>query len=185
MSPDHLLDLGPLSSQSPHARVDTTKKTPEDTLNDFPSRQFLPLQCPTDCRCRCHDSAVQPLIPLFLTPYVGQFFVSKRLLHPTFSPWSRCNSQTCRGDLRGEMSVVWLLPPVALHGALESPRRRRVSFSICAPRTIPYASAVVEAIDNSDLESIRCLFLTKQASIWDTFNHGQPIFYVSWCCENA
>ena len=136
------------------------------------------LNCLPDCTCHCHHPAVVQLIPDWLEPYVGQVAVSRRLLHPAFSSWSLCNEQTCRGDLRNAMTLQW--KSWLLHGYLQYVSKdRRIHFSIGAPRVISWGSPIIKAIFRGDLQSVRSLFATGQASIWDHAASGVSVFRVS------
>ena len=139
------------------------------------------LRCLPHCPCRCHDSLVTSLIPRWLAFYIGQVYISKRLLTPAFSPWSRCNVQTCRGDLQRAITIRWILPPGLLSGCLQSSKTQPIHIFIGAPRIIPFDSLIFEAIRSRNIRSVRELFATGQASIWDHDFDGAPIFMVSLC----
>ena len=138
-----------------------------------------PLKCPPNCTCRCHYPSVSQLIPSWLASYVGQVCVSKRLLHPAFSPWSLCSVQTCRGDFQQAMTIRLTLPFRTLQGFLESRNDCCIHFSIGAPRVVPWDSPIAVAVSNGDLQSVRNLFATGKASIWDYIIDGLPLLVVS------
>ena len=142
-------------------------------------RRHRPLKCSPNCQCRCHYPSVTRLVPECLASYVGQLTISKRLLHPTFSPWSLCNVQTCRGDFRQAATVQWVLPFSILQGYLESRNDCCIHFSIGAPRVIPWDSPITIAVCEGDLQSVRDLFATGKASIWDYNMSGLPLLVVS------
>ena len=155
-----------------------THTSPSHSLTTLPTHR--PLKCPPKCKCRCHYPAIARLIPHWLAPYIGQVSLSKRLLHPTFSPWSLCNVQTCRGDFQRAATIQWILPPGILHGFLEhTSKDRRIHFSIGAPRIITLNSPISDAVWNGDLQRVRDLFATGKASIWDYTVDGLPMFRVS------
>ena len=141
-------------------------------------RTRRPLKCPSNCPCRCHYPSVSRLIPSWLASYVGQLTISKRLLHPTFSPWSLCNVQTCRGDFHEATTVRWTLPFRTLQGFLESRSDCRIHVSIGAPRFVPWDSPILNAVCDGDLQGVRDLFATGKASIWDCTKGGLPVFRV-------
>ena len=120
------------------------------------------------------------LVPESLAPYVGQLTISKRLLHPAFSPLSLCNEQTCRGDFQRAATIRWILPFGIFHGFLESRNDCRIHFSIGAPRVVSWDSPIVYAVCDGDLQGARNLFATGKASIWDYTIDGLPVFVVSW-----
>ena len=142
-------------------------------------RRHRPLKCSPNCQCRCHYPSVTRLVPECLASYVGQLTISKRLLHPTFSPWSLCNVQTCRGDFQRAATIQRIFPPGILHGFLKHNKDRRIHFSIGAPRIVTSNSPISDAVWNRDLQRVRDLFATGQASIWDYSMNGMPVFYVS------
>ena len=144
-------------------------------------RTRRPLECPSNCPCRCHYPSISQLIPGWLAPYTGQVSISKRLLHPTFSSrLSLCNVQTCRGDLRRSMSLRWNSPLGLLHGSLQYiARDRQINFSLGAPRTVSWDSPIVNAVCYGDLQGVRELFATGKASIWDYNMNSTPVFLVS------
>ena len=142
-------------------------------------RRHRPLKCSPNCQCRCHYPSVVRLFPTWLTPYIGQVTISKRLLTPPWSAWSCCNVATCRGDIRRAMSVQWFLPSMFLHAFLQSTKDRRIHFSIGAPRTVAYGSPLLKAVYDGNVRGVRELFATGQASIWDYDVDGTPTFWVS------
>ena len=144
------------------------------------SRLNHPLKCPPRCECRCHHPSMIKLIPGRLTYYIGQVSISKRLLHPTFSPWSLCNVSTCRGDLHRAITLQWDSPLRLLNGLLQYSKDSRIHFSLGAPRVVPYNSPLFIAIWRGDFHTIRDLFATGRASIWDYDINGLPVFCVSW-----
>ena len=85
----------------------------------------------------------------------------------------------CRGDLQRAMTVQWILPFSIFDGSLQSRKARRIHFSIGAPRVVPWDSPVIRAVLLGDLQGIRNLFATGQASIWDYMTDGLPVFWVS------
>lgn len=138
-----------------------------------------PLLCPPKCECRCHYPSVAPLFPACFASLIGQLSISKRLLHPAFSQWSLCNVQSCRGDFQSAMTIRWILPSGLLHGLLQSRRDRRIHFCISSPRIVLWDSPIIKAVWYGNLQGVRNLFATGQASIWDyTVNHV-PIIQVS------
>ncbi len=151
----------------------------EDTTLDVPYVPNGTLHCLHNCRCRCHDSAVESMIPARLTSYLGQIFLSKRLFCPPWSTWSRCNVQTCRGDLRRALAFVWLLPHGLFSGCFLSTGNRLFRLSIGAQRVIPYSAPIAQAVIKADLHAVRTLFSHGQASIYDTLVDGWPMFTVS------
>ena len=142
-------------------------------------RTRRPLGCPPSCQCRCHYPSVTRLVPKYLAPYIGQLSISKRLLHPTFSSWSLCNVQTCRGDFQQAATIRWVLPFRIFHGFLESRNDCCIHFSIGAPRVVRCDSPIMHAVWNGDSQGVRELFATGKASIWDYTINGYPVFVVS------
>lgn len=142
-------------------------------------RRRHPPKCLPNCVCRCHHPSVTRLVPNLLASVVGQVSVSKRLLRPTFSPWSLCNVQTCRGDIQRAATVRWVLPFRILHGFLESSKPCPIHFAVGAPRTVPRDSPIVNAITNGNLQAVRNLFATGKASVWDYDMNGLPLIAVS------
>lgn len=138
------------------------------------------LQCALDCECRCHSSTVLRLIPNLLAPYVGQVHISKRLLSPPWSSWSRCNIQACRGDWFGESSIQWVLPSgfVPVNLQFSSPSLP-FCFSIGTPRIIPYSAPIWGLLRQGDVEGVRELFARKQASVWDADENNETLLMVS------
>ncbi len=152
------------------------------------------LRCLSNCTCRCHATALRMLLPPAFTPYIGQIYIPKRLLHAPWSSWSLCNVQTCRGDWQKAMSIVWLLPPTGLllgllsivvnfalpfplPGVLEDPR---INISIVGTRrAIHWSAPIWDAIRRADLDCVRTLLAMRKASVWDTDLEGWPVFAVS------
>lgn len=137
------------------------------------------LHCLADCHCRCHGLSMQSLIPGKLASYIGQIYVSKRLLRAPWATWSVCNVQTCRGDVQRAMTINWIIPPSFLSGFLQSSRDRRIQVSIGAARTIPWNAPILDAIWDADIQRVRSLFVLGQASIWDHDPVGSPILWVN------
>lgn len=153
----------------------------DPSLTEPATGSFLrsPLKCLAYCYCRCHSSSVHLIIPPWLSPYIGQIFIPKRLIYSLWASQNRCNVQTCRGTSHGAMTIRWIMPPTFIHGYLHSTHHRRIHFAICAPRTIPWTLPIFEAIYNGDLRRVRDLFAMKQASIWDYDIYDRPVFSVS------
>ena len=167
---------------SPIEHCSKHEETTPDILSTKHRRNHIrsPLKCPTKCECRCHYPSVVKVIPSWLASYIGQVSVSKRLFHPTFSPWSLCNVSTCRGDLHRAIILQWDSPLRFLNGLLQYSKDRRIHFSIGARRIVPYNSPLFKAVWSGDYHTIRDLFATGQASIWDYDINGVPLFSVSW-----
>lgn len=143
------------------------------------SRRHGPLQCPSNCTCRCHARSLSPLIPQSLTPYVGQLFISKQLLHPAFTPWNCCNVVTCRGTYLKPAKVAYTLPQWSLfYGSFQSSSNQRIHFSINAYRAVSYSSPIMRAIQKGDVHGVCDLFAKHQASIWDVDIDGVSILRV-------
>lgn len=151
---------------------------PPTALADH-SRQCSPLRCVPTCTCCCHALSFLPIVPQRLSAYIGQLFVSKQLHDLVMcNAFRRCNVATCRGDFLKPARVSWFLPSWFLHGHLQS-SSRRIHFSINACRTIPYSSAIIEAVRKADVQGVRNLFAEKHASIWDIDIDGNSVFWVS------
>ncbi len=122
---------------------------------------------------------MQSLIPGKLASYIGQIYVSKRLLRAPWATCSVCNVRTCRGDVRRAMPINWILPPSFLSGYLQSSRHRRIQVSTGAPRTIPWNAPILDTVWDADIQRVRSLFALGQASIWDHDPVGSPVLWVS------
>ncbi len=147
------------------------------------SRRTGPLQCSDNCTCRCHARSLSPLIPESLTPYVGQLFISKQLLHPAFTPWNRCNVETCRGTYLEPAKVAYTLPPWSLfYGSFQTSSFETIHLSLNAYRTVIFSSPICQAIRMGDVHGVRDLFAKQQASIWDVDVRGTSILRVSIPC---
>ncbi|KAI0799648.1 ankyrin repeat-containing domain protein [Irpex lacteus] len=168
-------------AQAPRIPPTTTDEPPVSSTHTTHSHSLVcnPLHCLENCHCRCHNLSMQSLIPAKLASYIGQIYVSKRLLRAPWSTWSVCNVQTCRGDLRRTMTINWILPPSFLSGFLQSSRDRRIHLSIGAVRTIPLDAPILRAILDADVQRVHTLFALGQASIWDHTLHGNPILWVA------
>ncbi|KAI0799645.1 ankyrin repeat-containing domain protein [Irpex lacteus] len=167
-------------------KVDCDRVHPSSCLKRHTKKIFVPpestphtgrLHCSNDCACRCHDSSVTSLLPRCLTTYFGQIFISKRLLHPTFSSWSRCNLATCRGDFLEPCKICFVLPPGYLYGCLRSSPNSHIHFYIGAPRVVSWDSDILRAVWFSDVQEVRGLFTKHQASIWDFDPDGDSVFW--------
>ena len=138
------------------------------------------LRCLPGCHCRCHDSSFSSIIPAWIAWAVGKIFISKRLLYPPWSSWSRCNFQTCRGDFLRTVAILWLLPRVPFLGYFRFSTYFKFPLTVCvgAVRTIPWDSPLLLLAKTGDVQGIRELFTRGQASIWDTTVNGHSLFYV-------
>lgn len=139
-----------------------------------------PLRCLPACECRCHTLAYKQVFPSWVVPYVGKLFMPTRLFHPPWSSWSRCDVQTCRGDLLDDMLVRWLLP--ARHCNINikfSSESYPIYLSIGIPRLIARNAPVWRLVESGDLDAVRDLFLDKKASVYDVTENGGSLITVS------
>ena len=169
----------PTLPTSPRCSTHVDDALTVSSTNTIRSRLHNSLKCPPKCECRCHHPSMVKLVSGWLAYYIGQVSISKRFLHPTFSPWSLCNVSTCRGDLHRAITLQWDSPLRLLNGLLQYSKDRRIHFSLGAPRVVPYNSPLFNAVWSGNYHTIRDLFATGQASIWDYDIHGLPVFSVS------
>ncbi|KAI0339164.1 ankyrin [Trametopsis cervina] len=152
----------------------------QDRIGSSPRSDSL--RCLDGCQCRCHTYAFRTLVPKYLVPYFGQIFLPKRVLHPPWSSWSRCNEQTCRGDWLTEVPLRWFLPTggLALHLELSSPSLP-VYLSVSTPRLVPRNALVWRLVGSGDVEGVRELFLRRQASVYDITEGGGSV--ITFACR--
>ena len=139
-----------------------------------------PLRCLPACECRCHTLAFKQMVPSCIVPYFGKLFVPTRLFHPPWSSWSRCDVQTCRGDLLEDMPVRWLLPARHFNIKLElSSESYPIYLSIGTPRLIARNAPIWRLVESGDLDGVRDLFSDKKASVYDVTENGGSLITVS------
>ncbi len=151
-----------------------------DTMSTHCPRRRRRSQCPSNCTCRCHARSLCPIIPQPAAPYLGQMFISPRIIDwMKFDPLGRCNVDTCRGTCLTPSKVTYILPRVPFHGSFQTTSFERVHFSLNAYRTVPYSSPIIQAIGSADVHEVRDLFAKQQASIWDVDIEGNSTLWVS------
>ena len=153
--------------------------TTASMLQHIRFRTSEPLVCLEGCDCRCHDVSVTPLGPLSLTPYIGNLYVSKKLLR---SPWSlafQCNVQTCRRTRLSQARVEYVFPPwfVSVTAAI-STRSSPISLCLSTPRLIANNAEICKYISIGDIEGVKNLLLTRKATIHDVTYEGYTLLHV-------
>lgn len=149
-------------------------------LNHPPTRTRIRgrLQCLPGCDCRCHSALSQPLVPSQWAAYIGQVHVSRRLSWLSEDP---CDVQTCRGHRYGksESSIQWILPSglLPLHVQFSS-AWLPFYISVATPRVISHAAPIWDLVWIGDVEGVRGLFESGQASVWDTGADGESVLSV-------
>lgn len=113
-------------------------------------------------------------------PYLGRFTISKQLLHKVWLASLECDVQTCRRDQTTPYTVKWCLPTAFPHLNVHL-QFGHLSFvlSIHAPRIIPSTAKIWDALLDEDLDGLRALFETRQASVYDTDEEGDTVLGVS------
>lgn len=146
-----------------------------------PSCSNGPLRCLSGCDCQCHALAFKPIIHKRLVPYVGQVYVPRRFFHPPWSSWSRCDVQTCRGDLLEDLPIRWLLPSRAFNIQLRlGSSNHPIYLSIGTPRLVARNAPIWHLVESGDVDSVRNLFHAKKASVYDVTDAGGSLITVSF-----
>ncbi|KAI0687385.1 hypothetical protein BC835DRAFT_408420 [Cytidiella melzeri] len=124
------------------------------------------LRCLEGCACRCHSPGTSQVIAGYLAPYIGQVHVPKR---------RPCNVQTCRQDQSIPGQAVWFLPSwmFKVEAQISSP----FYLSIRTPRFVRNDAPIWELIMGADVDGVRGLLLSGEASVHDVDEDGDTVLY--------
>ncbi|KAI0685596.1 hypothetical protein BC835DRAFT_508407 [Cytidiella melzeri] len=142
--------------------------TPACRFVNPPSRNSL--RCLEGCECRCHSSGTSQVVARWLTAYIGKVNIPKR---------RACNVQTCRQDRTTASQVVWYLP--LWMAKVEVQVLSPFYLSIRTPRLVRGNAPIWRCINRADINGVRELLLSGEASVLDVDERGNTVLHVSFC----
>lgn len=141
-----------------------------------------PLQCFHDCSCRCHYRAVIRS-PRYLSNYLGDFFLGASNLPWCFSTLVQCNEQTCRRS-KGPSAHLryffpsWFSASIASFSASFTLKMLPLNICLQTRHTIPYDSPILVSVQEGNINEIRTLIRSGEASLNDVDPYGLGLLYV-------
>ncbi len=138
----------------------------------------LPLKCGIRCKCCCHDIRLTRASPYWLAPFFGNLFLPRSFFHRSFSS---CSLQTCRRTqkIRQMAKVKFFFPSWFI--AVDMKIRLQafpVHFCLQTPRRVPDTSPIFRCIMRMDIEGLKDLLVSGQASINDLDGDGYGVLHV-------
>ncbi|KAI0690951.1 hypothetical protein BC835DRAFT_153284 [Cytidiella melzeri] len=129
-----------------------------------PSRNRL--RCVQGCACRCHRPSSTQVVPSYVTLLVGHVYVPKR---------RPCDVQTCRQDQTVPSQAIWYLPSwmFKVEAQVFSP----FYLSIHTARFVRNDAPIWQLIIRADIDGLRELFLSGEASVHDVNEDGRTVLY--------
>lgn len=121
------------------------------------------------------------IVPGSLIPYIGPLTVSKGLLQGFELSCLGCDVQTCQQCKTSASGILTWHPPEWL-GFFDVDiqlRGKRLYVSSHAPRLVPLNAKVWSLIEFADVDGLRALFDTGQASVYDVDVGGDILLRVS------
>jgi ankyrin repeat protein len=159
LSDDLANDQSDAEPEQQHRLVRLNGKGDEDSTTDS-------IRCSTSCSCLCHrpyqlstPSALVPLLGHLSVNYAGQAFVKVP-----------CNEKKCRRRKDSAAKMTYRFPPWVLarviHMAVSS-SVLNTKVNLNTMRVLPDTAEVFSVISNGDLNRLRNMFKSGEASIYD------------------
>lgn len=146
-------------------------------------RSRSPLMCHDECECRCHYKAIVRS-PKYLSQYLGNLIVGCSSLPWCFSGFVECNEQSCRRSRFSSTDIkyfmpVWLSNNIATWSININFRPIPVNVSLNSRHMIPYDSPILVCTQEGDIDGMRRLLKSGEASLNDIDPYGLGLIYVS------
>lgn len=142
-----------------------------------------PLGCLKDCSCRCHHRSIIRS-PRYLSNYLGDIFLGASNLPFCFSALIRCNEQTCRRSRSSSTELKYFFPSWVSRVMMSfsvSFTLQMLPLNVClqSRRTIPYDSPILVCVQEGNIDGVRSLLRSGEASLNDVDPYGLGLLYVS------
>ncbi len=137
-----------------------------------------PLQCETPCECCCHDTRLTHATPYWGSSWFGNLYLPRCFFHRSFTC---CNVQTCRRTQKNRQiaKIKWFFPSWFI--AVDMKIRLQafpVHFCLQTPRRVPETSPIFGCIQRMDIDGVRGLLGSAEASVNDVDEDGWAVLHV-------
>ncbi|PSS01013.1 hypothetical protein PHLCEN_2v4088 [Hermanssonia centrifuga] len=133
------------------------------------------LQCESPCGCCCHDKRLTRATPYWGTSWFGNLYLPRSFFHRSLIS---CNVQTCRRTQKNRhiANIKWFFPLWFV--AVDMKIRLKafpVHFCLQTPRRVPRTSPIFRCIRRMDINDVRGLLVSGEASVNDVDEVGTPL----------
>ncbi len=142
------------------------------------------LQCENPCACCCHDTRLTRATPYWGSSWFGNLYLPRSFFHRSFAS---CNVQTCRRTHKScQLAKIkfffpsWFLS-VEMKIRLEA---FPVHFYLQTPRRVPNMSPIFRCVVRMDIEGVRKLLVSGEASVNDVNEEGWGVLHVCFQTES-
>lgn len=138
-----------------------------------------PLQCETPCECCCHDTRLTRATPYWGSSWFGNLYLPRSFFHRSFAS---CNVQTCRRTQKNRQiaKIKFFFPSWFI--AVDMKIRLEVfPVHFClwqTPRRVPGTSPIFRCIKRMDIDGVRGLLGSGEASVNDVDENGWGVLHV-------